>query len=83
MQSNRKWKYETAGCIYRHPRTDPTEFDNLHFQKDLDTLAFENKYIFLLGDFNINIPQYDNNKVSQQFLDKMHSNFLLLKCNRE
>ena len=30
-----------------------------------------------MGDFNINILQYDNNKDSQEFLDKMHSNFLL------
>ena len=30
-----------------------------------------------MGDFNINILQYDNNKRSQEFLDKMQSNFLL------
>ena len=30
-----------------------------------------------MGDFNINILQYDNNKDSQEFLDKMHSNFLM------
>ena len=40
-------------------------------------MAFENKDIFLIGDFNINILQYDNNKDFQEFLDKMHSNFLL------
>ena len=30
-----------------------------------------------MGNFNINILQYDSNKDSQEFLDKMHSNFLL------
>ena len=30
-----------------------------------------------MGDFNINILQYDNNKDSQEFLDKMHSYFLM------
>ena len=30
-----------------------------------------------MGSFNINIIQYDNNKDSQEFLDKMHSNFLM------
>ena len=30
-----------------------------------------------MGDFNINVLQYDNNKDPQEFLDKMHSNFLL------
>ena len=56
---------------------DPAEFNDLYLQNLLDTLAFENKDIFLMGDFNINIPQYDNNKDSQEFLDQMHSNFLL------
>ena len=30
-----------------------------------------------MGDFNVNMLQYDKNKDSQEFLDKMHSNFLL------
>ena len=41
---------------------DTTEFTNLYLQTLLDTLAFENKDIFLMGDFNINILQYDNGK---------------------
>ena len=56
---------------------DPAEFNDLYLQNLLDTLAFENKDIFLMGDFNINILQYDSNKDSQEFLDKMHSNFFL------
>ena len=56
---------------------NPAEFNDLYLQNLLDTLAFENKDIFLMGDFNINILQYDNNKDSQEFLDKMHSNFLM------
>ena len=56
---------------------DPAEFNDLYLQNLLDTLAFENKDIFLMGDFNINILQYGNNKDSQEFLDKMHSNFLM------
>ena len=30
-----------------------------------------------MGDFSINILQYNNNKGSQEYLDKMHSNFIL------
>ena len=56
---------------------DPAEFNDLYLQNLLDTLAFESKDTFLMGDFNINILQYDSNKDSQEFLDKMHSNFLL------
>ena len=57
---------------------NPARFNDLQLQSLLDTLAFENKDVFLMGDFSINILQYDNNKDSQEFLDKMHSNFLLL-----
>ena len=76
MQNNHKRKNVIVGCIYRHPGMDPAEFNDLYLQ-NLNTLAFKNKDIFLRGDFNINILQYDNNKDSQEFLDKMHSNFLL------
>ena len=30
-----------------------------------------------MRSFNINILQYDDNKESKEFLDKMHSNFLM------
>ena len=30
-----------------------------------------------MGDFNVNMLQYDKNKDSQEFLDKIHSNFFL------
>ena len=53
------------------------EFNDLYLQNLLDTITFQNKDIFLMGDLNIDILQYDNNKDSQEFLDKMHSNFLM------
>ena len=56
---------------------NPAECNDLNLQNLLDTPAFENKDIFLKGDFNKNILQYENNRDSQKFLDKMHSNFLL------
>ena len=52
---------------------DPAEFNDLYLWKPLDTLAFENKDTGLMGDFNISILQYNNNK----FLGKIHSNFIL------
>ena len=72
IQNNHKRKNVIVGCIYRRPCMDPTEFNDLYLQNLLDTLAFEDKDIFLMGDFNINILQYDNNKGSQEFIDKMH-----------
>ena len=56
---------------------DPAEFKDLYLQNLLDELAFKNKNILLMGDFKINILQYDNKKDSQEFLDKTYSNFLL------
>ena len=50
-------------------------FNSLYLQNLLNTLAFENKDIFLMGDFNINILQYDNGKNSLEFLDKINSNY--------
>ena len=77
IQNNHKRKNVIAGCIYWHPCMDPAEFNDLYLQNLLDTITFQNKDIFLMGDFNINILQYDNNKDSREFLDKMHSNFLM------
>ena len=77
-QNNHKRKNVIAGGIYRHPCMDPAKINNLYLQNLLNTLAYENKDIFLMADSNINILQYDSNKDSQELLDKNHSNFLLL-----
>ena len=53
IQNNHKRKNVIVGCIYWHPCMDPAEFNDLYLQNLLDTLAFENKDIFLMGDFNI------------------------------
>ena len=77
IQNNHKRKNVIVGYIYRHPCMDPAEFNDWYLQNLLDTLAFENKDICLMRSFNINILQYDDNKESKEFLDKMHSNFLM------
>ena len=76
IQNNHKRKTVVVGCIYRRPCMDLAEFNDLYLQNLLNTLAFKNKDIFLMGDFNINILQYDNSKASQEFSDKIHSTFL-------
>ena len=77
IQNSRKRKNVIVGCIYRHPCMDATEFNDLYLQVLLDKLALESKDVYIMGDFNINLLQYDDKKESQEFLDKMHSNFLL------
>ena len=40
-------------------------------------LSKENKTIFLLGDFNINLLNYDINPPTNEFLDCLSSHYLL------
>ena len=56
---------------------DPSEFNDTFLKDLLQKITNENKTIMLMGDFNIDILQYDSNKDSENFLDTMYSNFLL------
>ena len=47
-----------VGCIYRHPHMDLNEFNDYYINNLLDMLSKENT-IFLLGNFNIVLLNYD------------------------
>ena len=47
------------GCIYKHQNTNINEFIDDYLNKILDKLFKENKTIFLCGNFNINLLNYD------------------------
>ena len=47
------------GCIYKHPIMNINEFNDDYLIELLHKLSKENKTIFLLGDFNINLLNYD------------------------
>ena len=49
------------GCIYRHPWVPLAEFNYL-LSTMLDLIVRENKIVFLLGDFNVNLSH--NNELS-------------------
>ena len=69
-----------AGCIYKHPKqTIPNFLDN-HLLPLLEKLSHENKQILIMGDFNINLPNY-NHKNTANFLDTMFSYSYLLFIN--
>ena len=55
---------------------EPKDFNNTFLQNLIEKLSFENKNIILMGDFNKDILEYDTNKDSEEFLDKMYTNFL-------
>ena len=65
-----------CGCIYRHPNTDPTKF--LEYIESTISKIDCNKYeIFLMGDFNIDLLQYDSNTISNDFINSMTAHSFL------
>ena len=67
---NKNEKNMMADCIYKHPKkTIPNFLDN-HLLHLLEKLSHENKQILIMGDFNINLLNYDD-KNSANFLDAM------------
>ena len=45
--------------IYRYPSMDLTDFNCNYFYKLLENISKEQKPIFLLGDFNVNLLNYN------------------------
>ena len=61
-----------VGCIYKHPNVPITEFTNDYMSLLLEKLSCEKKEIILMGDFNVNLLNYDSDKGATEFLDTMH-----------
>ena len=61
-----------AGCIYKHTKQTISDFLDNHVLPLLETLFHENKHILIIGDFNINLLNYDE-KNTADFLDTMFS----------
>ena len=55
------------------------EFNGFYLHNLLDKLSKENKTVFLLGDFNINLLNYDQDTSTNEFLDSL-SYHLFLPC---
>ena len=64
------------GCIYKHPSMNINEFNDDYLNEFLDKLSKENKTIFLLGDFNINLLNYDIHPPTDEFLDFLSTHYL-------
>lgn len=73
---NNKSKSILCCCAYRHPSASPERFTE-HIETILHNLARENKNIFILGDFNINLLNCANHPASENFLDMLNSNYWL------
>ena len=71
---NKKQKNMIIGCVYKHPKHGFSDFTNNYITPFLDKLSNENKDIMIMGDFNINLITYNDDKntgntmFSQSFL---------------
>ena len=59
--------------IYKPPNTDILVFIEL-FNDILDIIKREDKLCYILGDFNINILNYDTHSATAQFMDTLYEN---------
>ena len=74
-----------VGVIYRHPSMDLTDFNCSYLNELLENISKEHKFIFLLGDFNVNLLNYNEHNQTNEFLDSLASNSfipLILKSTR-
>ena len=62
------------GCIYKHPNMDVTDFKNNYLSQIFEIVSKEQKQVFLLGDFNINLLNYNDHQPTNDFLDSLASN---------
>ena len=63
-----------VGVIYRHPSMDLADFNCKYLNKLLENVSKEQKSIFLLGDFNVNLLNYNEHNQTTEFLDSLASN---------
>ena len=63
-----------VGVIYRHPSMDLADFNCNYLNKLLENTSKEQKSIFLLGDFNVNLLNYNEHNETNEFLDSLACN---------
>ena len=63
-----------VGVIYRHPSMDLIDFNRNYLNQLLENISKEQKSIFLLGDFNVNLLHYSEDNLTNEFLDSLASN---------
>ena len=59
--------------IYRHQYIELTDFNNNYLNKLLENISKDQKSIFLLGDFNVNLLNYNEHNPTNKFLDSLVS----------
>ena len=66
---------------YRPPNGDPNELEN-HFKNILSKRKITNKELVLVGDFNINVLDFNESKMVQNFVNLMFRHGLIPTINK-
>ena len=61
---------------------DLTDFECNYLNKLLENTSKEQKSIFLLGDFNVNLLNYNEHNQGNEFLDSLAANSYILQPPR-
>ena len=61
------------GVIYRPPNSDLDAF-NSSISLLLSELMEENKHCYIIGDYNINLLNYENHQLTAEFIDQLNWN---------
>ena len=62
-----------VGVIYRDPSMDLTDLNCNYLNQLLENISKEKKSIFLIGDFNVNLLNYNEHNQTNEFLDSLAS----------
>ena len=62
------------GCPYKHPNMDVFDFKSNYLRQVFEIVSKERKQVFLLGEFNINLLNYNDHQPTSGFLDSLASN---------
>ena len=68
-----------VGVINRLPFMDLADFNCNYLNKLLENTSKEQKSIFLLGDFNVNLLNYNEHNETNEFLDLLPPTYLYLQ----
>ena len=66
-------KNHIVGCIYKHLKMLTHEFNDT-ITPILEKVSLENKEGYVMGDFNINLMNYETDNPTSHFLDNICSN---------
>ena len=75
-RSKKENRRTLVGAVYRPPNTNSNVFRE-HILNSLQTLKAEHKKCYIMGDFNINLLNYDQHTDTRDYVDKMFSNAFL------